>query len=264
MKKLSSIRDGTFFYVEKYEKIAEYFGIVLGSCVSVVSNKASLVVELLNKKCEIKKIFGEEYLYSYEIKPYYFTTTMLHFIYGKEFTYVLEFEIKLNEVNIGEDLLSVNFIYQDNENNFHIKNVIYKYCLTDINHSKANEEYIRSQVYFVIDKSLKLKENNNNYEAKKVLEEMKEWLIENNKKNKQNNLFLNDINQALNFYNNDFEYKKKGIAKMSSNVMENIKKSSSEPKSDYITFSQKLYSSSSRVLMNREPLQIKKYKKKIV
>ena len=63
MKKLSNIRDGTFFYVDNYEKVAEYFGIVLGSCASVISNKASLVVELLNKKCEIKKIFGEEYLY---------------------------------------------------------------------------------------------------------------------------------------------------------------------------------------------------------
>ena len=28
MKKLSSIRDGTFFYVDKYEKVANYFGIV--------------------------------------------------------------------------------------------------------------------------------------------------------------------------------------------------------------------------------------------
>ena len=64
MKKLASIKDGSFFYVQEYKKVAEYFGIVLGTCVSVLSNKASLVVELLNKKCEIKKIFGEEYLYS--------------------------------------------------------------------------------------------------------------------------------------------------------------------------------------------------------
>jgi len=88
MKKLSNIRDGIFFYVDKYEKVAEYFGIVLGTCTSVISNKASLVVELLNKKCKIKKIFGEEYLYNYDKELNYFTTTMLQFIYGKEFTYV--------------------------------------------------------------------------------------------------------------------------------------------------------------------------------
>ena len=57
LKKLASIRDGSFFFVEEYKKVADYFGIVLGTCVSVLSNKASLVVELLNKKCEIKKIF---------------------------------------------------------------------------------------------------------------------------------------------------------------------------------------------------------------
>ena len=55
MKRLSNIRDGTFFYVDNYEKVAEYFGIVLGSCASVISNKASLVVELLNKNFKLKK-----------------------------------------------------------------------------------------------------------------------------------------------------------------------------------------------------------------
>ena len=134
MKKLASIRDGSFFYVQKYEKIAEYFGIVLGTCVSVISNMASLVVELLNKKCEIKKIFGKEYLYTHEMKPFYFNTTMLNFISGKEFTYVLELEIKLNDVKIGEDLLSIDFIYQDEENNFCKKSIIYKYSLTDSCH----------------------------------------------------------------------------------------------------------------------------------
>jgi hypothetical protein len=77
LKRLSNIRDGTFFYVEKYKKVAEYFSIVLGSCASVISNKASLVVELLNKKCEIKKIFGEEYLYDYNKAIDYFSLNLL-------------------------------------------------------------------------------------------------------------------------------------------------------------------------------------------
>jgi len=121
LKKLSNIRDGTFFYVDKYEKVAEYFGIVLGTCASVISNKASLVVELLNKNCEIKKIFGEEYLYSIDKALNYFSTSMLQFIYGKEFTYVLEFELKINEVKEGEDLILVDFMYQDSESGFHKK-----------------------------------------------------------------------------------------------------------------------------------------------
>ena len=96
MKGLSTIRDGTFFYVEKYEKVADYFGIVLGTCTSVLANKASLLVELLDKKNKITKIFGEEYFYSLDKCTNYFNTTILQFISGKEYTYV--FECELNDI----------------------------------------------------------------------------------------------------------------------------------------------------------------------
>ena len=203
MKKLSNIRDGTYFFIDKYEKVVEYFGIVLGTCTSVISNKASLVVEILNQKCEIKKIYGEEYLYNYDKELKYFSTTMLQFIYGKEFTYVLEFDLKINEVKEGEDLILVDFMYPDNEKNFHKKREIYKYVLNDSNKSKANNEYIRSQVYEVIDKSLDLKYNSQNEEAKTALNEMKDWLVENSQiyqDSSNDNLFLNDINLALMCY----------------------------------------------------------------
>ena len=260
MKKLASIRDGSFFYVKEYKKVAEYFGIVLGTCVSVISNKASLVVELLNKKCEIKKIFGEEYLYSHEIQPHFFNTTMLHFISGKEFTYVLEFEIKLNDVKIGEDLLAVDFIYQDEENNFCKKSAIYKYCLTDVNYAKANEEYIRSQVYSVIDESLKLRNNYKINEAKKCLNEMKNWLINNIKENiNQHKLFLEDINQALKSYN--IEEKKVKIsdrATLSNRIIENTKKNFSSERMMYSNYKQEYYSSSSREMLSR-PIKKQSY-----
>ena len=262
LKRLASIRDGSFFYVEEYKKVAEYFGIVLGTCVSVLSNKASLVVELLNKKCEIKKIFGEDYLYSHEIQPHFFNTTMLHFISGKEFTYVLEFEIKINDVKIGEDLLAVDFIYQDEENNFCKKSAIYKYCLTDINYAKANEEYIRSQVYSVIDQSLKLRNNYKVYEANKSLNEMKTWLINNSnagKNKKQYKLFLDDINQALKSYNSGIEIQKSDVARISNRVIENSKKNFSSERRMYSNHNQEYYSSSSRKMMYRSEINNEKY-----
>ena len=260
MKKLASIRDGSFFYVKEYKKVAEYFGIVLGTCVSVISNKASLVVELLNKKCEIKKIFGEEYLYSHEIQPHFFNTTMLHFISGKEFTYVLEFEIKLNDVKIGEDLLAVDFIYQDEENNFCKKSAIYKYCLTDVNYAKANEEYIRSQVYSVIDESLKLRNNYKINEAKKCLNEMKNWLINNKKENiNQHKIFLEDINQALKSYNiEEKKVKISDIATISNRIIENTKKNFSSERMMYSNYKQEYYSSSSREMLSR-PIKKQSY-----
>ena len=226
MKGLASLRDGTFFYVEKYEKVAYYFGIVLGSCTSVVAKNAFLVVELLNKKSKIKKIFGEEYFYSLDMNPNYFSTTILQFKSGKDFTYV--FECELNNVKKGEDLLQVDFIYQDMENSICKKSVKYKYCLKDKNVSKANEEYIRSQVYFVISKSLELKGQSQKDEAKSTLNEMKEWLDKNNNKTneKQYKIFLNDIEEALKGYDNhnEFDFDVKYEANMNRLVMGNTKK----------------------------------------
>ena len=180
MKGFASIRDGIFFYVEKYEKVADYFGIVLGTCTSTIANKAFLVVELLNKKNKIKKIFGEEYFYSLDKNPNYFSTTILQFISGKEHTYV--FECELNDIKKGKDLLLVDFICQDNKNTIYKKSIIYKYCSGKEQISKANEEYIRSQVYFVINKSLELKGKNQKEEAKKILNDMKKWLDKNKAK----------------------------------------------------------------------------------
>lgn len=251
MKKLASIRDGSFFFVDNLDKVVEFFGIALGTCVSVISNKASLVVELLNKKCKIIKVFGKEYFFNHEIKSNFFTTTFLNFASGKDFTYVLEFEICLKNVKIGEDLLLVDFIYQDKDYNFCKISKKYKYTLTDINHEKANEEYIRCQVYSVIDESLKLKENYNNDKAEKILNDMKNWLIENNKKYSKKKLFLNDINKALDYYKNKKEFKNEEKADIINNIFENTTKRESSLKRLYYNSSSDHYSATSRrILLN--------------
>ena len=252
MKKLASIRDGSFFFVDKFDKVVEFFGIALGTCVSVISNKASLIVELLNKKSKIKKVFGKEYFFNHEINSNYFTTTFLNFVSGKEFTYVLEFEIDLKDVQMGEDLLSVDFIYQDKDYNFCKISTIYKYTLTDINHEKANEEYIRCQVYSVIDESLKLKENFKNDEAKKILNNMKDWLIKNNKNNDKEKMFLNDINKALDYYKDKNEFKSKEKADIINNIFENTTKKQSSLKKSYGNAYSDFYSSSSRRMLMKE------------
>ena len=107
MNKLANIRDGSFFLVEDYNKVAEYFVTVLGGCVSVISKKVDLSVTLLNDKCKIIKIFGEDNLYSHELKPLYFKTSMLQFICGKEYTFVLELKIDDANINPGDELLEV-------------------------------------------------------------------------------------------------------------------------------------------------------------
>ena len=85
MNKLANLRDGSFFVVEDYNKVGEYFVTVLGGCISMISKNAELNVKLMNDKCKIIKIFGGSNLYSYELKDCLFTTQMLQFIQGLSF-----------------------------------------------------------------------------------------------------------------------------------------------------------------------------------
>ena len=219
MNKLASIRDGSFFLVEDYNKVAEYFVSVLGGCISVISNKADLSVKLLNDKCAIVKTFGEDNLYSYELKPLYFKTSMLQFICGKEYTFVLEINVNGQNINIGDELLEVEFIYEDivqkTKKNKMIK---YKYELKDIQFAKANEEYTRSQVYYVLEEALKLREKNENEKAKKMLKDMEEWLSKNY--HGENKSYLDDITKTQKFFVDESDFVSRGVSYVTSQIRE--------------------------------------------
>ena len=220
MNKLANIRDGSFFLVEDYKKVAEYFVTVLGGCVSVISKKSILNVKLLKKDCKIEKIFGADNLYSYELKPDYFNTTMLQFICGKEYTFVFELTIDEKSVKVGDELLDIIFIYEDmTQNNQEIKKECkYKYELTDLQLSKANEEYIRSQVYYILDEALKLREDNKNDEAKKLLSNMEDWLKA--KYKGPNKTYLEDIRKTKGLFRDEYTFKTQGISYVSSQIRE--------------------------------------------
>ena len=223
MNKLANLRDGSFFLVEDYNKVGEYFVTVLGGCVSVISKKVDLNVNLLNNKFKFVKLFGEENLFSYELQPLCFKTTMLQFICGKEYTFVLEINVDENEIKIGDELLNVDFIYEDivHKNSITL-NKKYKYELKDMNYDKANEEYIRSQVYFILDKALKLRENNNSKESKKILKEMEEWLKKNYKGS--HNEYLEDIIKSQKLFEDEGIFSTRGISYVTSQIRENQSK----------------------------------------
>ena len=161
MNKLANLRDGNFFLVEDYTKVGEFFVSVLGGCISMISKNAELQVNLTNPKSKFEKIFGANNLYSYELKDMLFTTQMLQFISGKEYTFVLEVKIDESNIKPGDNLLDINFVYEDITKKEKITiNAKYNYELKDLNFSKANEEYIRSQTYDEIEKAMKLREKN--------------------------------------------------------------------------------------------------------
>ena len=195
MNKLANLRDGNFFLVEDYNKVGEYFVAVLGGCISAISKNSELNIKLLNNDCKIVKFFGKNNLYSYELKDNLFTSKMLQFITGKEYTHVFEIKIDESKIKPGDELLEVSFKYEDiNDKTTKTITSSYKYEISDINFAKANEEYIRSHVYDVLEEAVNLREAYKYEEGKKILKDLKEWIINNYKGNNKD--YLNDIEKS--------------------------------------------------------------------
>lgn len=216
MNKLANLRDGSFFLVEDYTKVGEYFVSVLGGCISMISKDAKLDVKMTNQNCKIVKIFGENNLYSYELKDHLFTTMMLQFISGKDYTFVLEIQIDESSVKPGDNLLEINFVYDDiTKKEKNTLNKKYNFEIKDVNFAKANEEYIRSQTYDVLEKALKLKENNKIKEGQKILGDMRNWLEKNYKGD--NKTYLEDIKKAEPMFKS-FEYNLREVSYTTSQI----------------------------------------------
>ena len=220
MKKLASLRDGSFYFVEHYNKVSEYFASVLGGCISVVSKKSELNVKLLKNSCKIVKILGEEYLYEYKLNDDNFKTTLLQIIYGKEYSFVLEIKIDENDIKIGEELLSIDFIYEDIFNNNIINtNFKYKYELKSLDYIKANEEYICSKVYSILEEVMKLNEKGQKCKAKILLNQMRNWLKNNYKGNNKN--LMVDVDKCYDIFKNDLSLANNSVMYISSEIMQN-------------------------------------------
>ena len=200
MNKLANLRDGSFFYVQEYSKVAEYFVSVLGACVSVISKKLYLKLQVLNNNCKIIKAYGAQNLYSHETTEKCFQTTLLQFICGKEYTFVLDIFVDESKVQIGEEILKLEISYEsiEQDNKKIHKEIIYKYELKDTEYIKANEEFTRAYVYSVLDEAIKLKDRYENEKGKKILEDLKEWLSKNGKE--KNAKYIKEINDAKDLF----------------------------------------------------------------
>ena len=200
MNKLANLRDGSFFYVQEYSKVAEYFVSVLGACVSVISKKLYLKLQVINNNCKIIKAYGAQNLYSHETTEKYFQTTLLQFICGKEYTFVLDIFVDESKVQIGEEILKLEISYEsiEHDNKKINKEIIYKYELKDTEYIKANEEFTRAYVYSVLDEAIKLKDRYENAKGKKILEDLEEWLSKNGKE--KNAKYIKEINDAKDLF----------------------------------------------------------------
>ena len=212
MNSLATIRDGSFYFVQEYKKVAEYFVNVLGACVSMVSEKAKISIKTRYK---IMKMYGLGDLFTYQLKDTYFETELLQLIAGKEYTYVFEMEIPEDKYN-EDDSVDVEFYYNNKEGNKVIKkNQIEK--MDEMKKEKANEEYLRMVVFENMNDAANLREANKKKEAEDKLSKMKDWLNLNYRGKED---YMTDINGSLELIKNDILYEQQGYATMTSNARE--------------------------------------------
>ena len=208
MTKLAKIRDGSFYYVSEYNKVQDYFINVLGGCMSVISNYVKVNV---NSIFPLKKVFGEEELYSYNLKDNHFDTEILQFISGKEYTYVFEVDLPEN-IHDGDKIFDVEVVYIDN-NGKEIKenkDFYYQGKLEVLILEKANEEYVRSMTFETMKNAYNLRENNKGDDARKVLNDMKDFYVNNLKKKKKIKTkklddYIGEFDSSLKFNDESFD-----------------------------------------------------------
>ena len=100
-----------------------------------------------------------------------------------------------SKIKPGDNLFEVSFKYEDINDQI-TKTVMsnYKYEIKDLNFAKANEEYIRSYVYDVLEEAIKLRESYKYEEGKKILKDLKDWIKANYKGDNKD--YLNDIEKS--------------------------------------------------------------------
>ena len=215
MSRLASLRDGSFYNIEQLDKVQDYFINALGGCMSVIFSEIQLKIKPLKNNIKIKKIFGMDKLYKYELNNEFFQTSILQFISGKEYTFTIEVELP-DIIAINEDILEVELIGDKNEK---IKQ-IYKYKIVGGAFSVADEEYLRSKVFDTIDIALKLKEQNKIDEMNKILNDLKRW-ISNNYDGVNKNKYIKKINETIGIFQDNYIFESRGRSRITADVFEN-------------------------------------------
>ena len=215
MSRLASLRDGSFYMIEQLDKVQECFVNSLGGCMSVLYNEAKLRIKTLKDNVKIKKVFGIDKLFNYELKDNYFEATILQYISGKEYSFTIEVELP-TVISINDNIFEVEIIGDDIEQN----NNICKYNIIDGGFSVADEEYLRSKLFDTIDQALKLKEQNKTAEMNKILNEMKNWI--NSKYEGINKTkYIRKIDETMGLFKDNYVFESRGRSRITADIYEN-------------------------------------------
>ena len=215
MSKLAIIRDGSFFAVENIDKIQEYFVNALGGCMSIIYNQIKLKIKMLKKDYKIKKIFGQDKLFQFELKEDNFSFENLQIISGKEYTYT--FEVELPEIiAINENIFEVELIGDNDEKYTEFG----KYKIVGGGFSIADEEYLKNKLYDTLDEAVKLKEQKKIEQMNIILNKMKDW-IEKNYEGINKSQYLKKLNESMGYLKNDNSFQSIGRTRITADIYEN-------------------------------------------
>ena len=215
MSKLAIIRDGSFFAVENIDKIQEYFVNSLGGCMSIVYSQIKLNIKMLKKDFKIKKIFGQDKLFQFELKEDNFSFENLQIISGKEYTYT--FEVELPEIiAINENIFEVELIGDNDEKYIEFG----KYKIVGGGFSIADEEYLKNKLYETLDEAMKLKEQKKIEQMNIILNKMKDW-IEKNYEGINKSQYIKKLNTAMGYFKDENSYQSYGRSRITADIYEN-------------------------------------------
>ena len=215
MSKLALIRDGSFFTIEDINKIQEYFVNALGGCMSTIYNEVKINIKMLKDTFKLKKVFGQDKLYQFELKNNDFSFGKIQLISGKEYTFT--FEIELPEIiQINENIFEVEIVGDNNEKYLEMG----KYKIVGGSFSIADEEYLKNRLYETLDEAMKLKEEKKTEQMNLKLNEMKNW-IEKNYEGANKSQYIKKLNEALGYMQDEYTFQRVGRTRITAEIYTN-------------------------------------------
>ena len=215
MSKLALIRDGSFFTIEDINKIQEYFVNALGGCMSTIYNEVKINIKMLKDTFKLKKVYGQDKLYQFELKNNDFSFGIIQLISGKEYTFT--FEIELPEIiQINENIFEVEILGDNNEKYLEMG----KYKVVGGGFSIADEEYLKNKLYETLDEAMKLKEEKKTEQMNLKLNEMKNW-IEKNYEGANKNQYIKKLNEALGYMQDEYTFQRVGRTRITAEIYTN-------------------------------------------
>ena len=165
MSKIARIRDGGYFFIEKLSNVKEAILQIYGSLSTIFEVDVVLTVQ---SRFRIDKVYGLEDMYNASLtntNPYTFKVDIIHFIYGRTYSFVTLVDVP-QDTPWGTEILNARITILDK--------IAYYYWDENFD-PYAYEEYIR----YIVSGIFKSMYDAGQVKGKQILEDGKTWMTNN-------------------------------------------------------------------------------------